>query len=61
MSDKEYDALSDRVKAFQSADDAINFCYDCGLEVTFIHGYRLVNDAYQEDEAVTDEVANTDW
>lgn len=61
MSDEEYAAEADRVKVFQSADDAIDFCYECGLECTFIHGYRLVNGKYQEDDAVTAEVSETDW
>jgi hypothetical protein len=43
ISDEKYAAESDRVKAFQSADDAIDFCYECGLELTFIYGYKLVD------------------
>ena len=61
MSDDEYAVESDRVKAFQSAADAIDFCYDCGLELTFIHGYKLVDGKYEEDESVTSEVSDTDW
>ena len=61
MSDEFYASQSNRVKAFQCADDAIHFCYDCGLELTYIYGYRLVDGKYQEDDVVTEEVAGTDW
>jgi hypothetical protein len=61
MSDEEYAAVSNRVKAFQSADDAIDFCYECGLMITFIHGFRLIDGKYQPDAAVTREVSDTAW
>lgn len=61
MTDEEYAAESNRVKAFQSAADAIDFCYECGLEATSIYGYRLRGGKYQEDDAVTSEVSDTDW
>ena len=61
MSDEEYAAVSSQVKAFQSADDAIDFCYECGLMTTFIHGFRLIGGEYQRDDAVTSEVSDTKW
>jgi len=61
MSDKEYAAMSNRIKVFQSADDAIKFCYECGFEMTIIHGFRLMDGKYHLDDAVTSEVLDTDW
>jgi hypothetical protein len=61
MSDEQYAAVSNRIKAFRSADDAIDFCYECGLGLTFIHGFRLIDGKYQLDKAVTSEVSDTDW
>lgn len=53
--------MADRVKAFQSAEDAIDFCYACGFEMTFVHGFRLIDEQYHPDAAVTDEVLNNPW
>ncbi len=61
MSDEEYAAVSNRVRVFQFADDAIEFCYECGLMTTFIYGFRYVNGKYERDNAVTKEVSDTDW
>ena|GEM_PF-7102553 len=61
VSDEQYARVSNQVKAFSSAEDAIDFCYDCGLLLTRIVGYRLVGGEYQEDQDVTDEVLDTDW
>ena len=61
MSDEEYAAVSNRIKAFQAAADAIDFCYECGLMLTFIHGFRLIDGKYQLDHAVTSEVSDTNW
>jgi hypothetical protein len=61
MSDEEYAAVSNQIRAFQSADDAIDFCYECGLMLTLIHGFRLIDGKYALDDAVTSEVSDTDW
>jgi hypothetical protein len=61
MSDEEYAAVANRIKAFQSAGDAIDFCYECGLMLTLIHGFRLRDGKYELDHGVTSEVSDTQW
>ena len=61
LSDAEYAAIADQVRAFQSADDAIDFCYACGFEMTTVHGFRLIDGQYHPDDAVTDEVLDNPW
>jgi hypothetical protein len=61
VTDEEYAAMADRVKVFQSADDAIEFCYACGFQFTMIHGFRLIDGQYIFDSAVTDEVLDSPW
>lgn len=34
LTDEEYAQISSRVRVFLAPADAINFCYDCGLEST---------------------------
>ena len=50
-----------RIPIQRFADDAIDFCYECGLMTTFIYGFRYVNGKYERDAAVTKEVSDTEW
>jgi hypothetical protein len=61
MTDEEYAKVSHRMKVFLAADHAIDFCYDCGLELTQCIGFRLVDDKYAYDVDVSSEVLDIDW
>jgi len=61
MTDEEYTASADRVKAFIKRDDAIDFAYECGLESTMVLGFRLVDGKYEEDRSTANEVLDIDW
>lgn len=61
MTDDEYANLSNIIKVFSKADDAIAFVYDCGLLTTMCIGFRLVDGVYKHDTEVSDEVLDIDW
>lgn len=61
ISDEDYDKEKDRFRAFDNPDDAISFCYSCGLELTICRAYRLVDGQYVRDNEMADEVLDIDW
>jgi len=61
LTDEEYSASFGQIKAFIQKTDAIDFCYECGLEVTLVFGYRLAGDKYVKDDKIADEVLDIDW
>lgn len=59
--DDEFQTVANCVRAFRSAEDAIDFAYACYLDTVSCRGYVCIGGIWFHDRATSDEVLDIDW